>query len=139
MVDLTWKESFEVLAVIARKEKEKKLGLITYYGIYVEDYRGSDQMPIVKVWASPTVPINNIILEIMTPEEMKDILDDDYTKAQRDYQELREEHHDLKKLATGPDDTRNLEKLRLHIIGAEKKLHGSQKAIQDWHIGMGNV
>lgn len=134
MVDLTWKESFEVLAVIARKEKEKELGLINYYGIKVEDFRGADRMPIVTVWASPSVPIKNIIIKVKTPEEIKHDLDMEYFNAEKDYDQFREEHHDLKKLTTGPKDIRNLERLRLRIINAQNRMRWVNKAIGDWHM-----
>ncbi len=139
MIDLTWNESFEVLAVIARKEKEKKLGLITYFGIKVEDYRGADGMPIVKVWFSPSQPINNIIVKIKTPGQIKIDLDLEDRNAEREFYHFQEEHHDLAKLATSPEDIRKLEKLKRRIIGAQKRMHRANKAVGDWHIGMGNV
>lgn len=139
MVDLTWSESFEVLAVIARKEKEKELGLIHYYGVKVADHRGADGMPIVTVWAAPSVHIENIIVKVKTPGEIKIDLDHDYMRAEREFHDLREEHSDLRKLASSPDDVKNVRRIWLRFIDAEKRLHGAQKAIQDWHIGMGNV
>lgn len=139
MVDLNWKETFEVLAVIARKEKEKKLGLINYYGIKVEDFRGADGMPIVTVWASPSVPIKNIIIKVKTPGEIKIKLDQEYFNAEREFHHFNEEHHDLAKLATGPEDTRKLEKIKLRIIEAKNRMARANKAVGDWHIGMGTV